>query len=280
MIRAIIWKEWHEHRSKYIGYWLALHAPILILVLAIALSSAARVPFADLSNATTLKWLPLSLIESPMIVTIFLLLTGYLAVATFCPEIEDRSLFFLYEQPVSRRLYVWMKLLNGAMHVVFATASATLLMPLVVYAMMLISGKVTSAGSATVFDAVMAAAGRAAVWSALISLATFLASALASALVARWWLASLVSVAITVSFIMLGLDYFVFLPDTPDSSMSIGAGFGTGHSDWVTVSRAFRLEEINAIARWWRWPLLVTILAIVVLSAVLTVLYDRKELKG
>ncbi|HEY3837257.1 MAG TPA: hypothetical protein VGL72_11830 [Bryobacteraceae bacterium] len=280
MIRAIIWKEWHEHRSKYIGYWLALHAPILLLALAIALSSAARVPFADLSDATVLKWLPLSLIESPLIVTIFLLLTGYLAVATFCPEIEDRSLFFLYEQPASRKLYLAMKLLNGAMHVVLATACATLLMPLVVYAMMLISGKVTSAGSSAAFLAVMAAAGRAAVWSALISLATFLASALVSALVARWWLAALASVAITVAFIMVGLDYFAFLPDTPDNSMNISAGFGTGRADWVSISRAFRIEELNAIAQWWRGPLLATVLVIIGLCAALTVLYDRKELKG
>ncbi len=64
MIRAIFWKEWHEHRSKYLGYWFSLNAPILVLALAIGLSTAARTPFADLTDALTLKYLPLALVES------------------------------------------------------------------------------------------------------------------------------------------------------------------------------------------------------------------------
>ncbi len=61
--------------------------------------------------------------------TVFLILTGYLAVATFGPEIEDGSLFFIYEQPVPRKVYVGIKLLNGACHVVLAICCAVLLLP-------------------------------------------------------------------------------------------------------------------------------------------------------
>jgi ABC-type transport system involved in multi-copper enzyme maturation permease subunit len=280
MIRAIFWKEWHEHRSKYLGYWITIHAPILLLVLAIGLSSTSRTPFAGLSDAMTLKWLPMALLEPAMVITIFLLLTGYLAVATFSPEIEDRSLFFIYEQPVSRKRYLAMKLLNGGAHVVLATSCATLLMPLAAYWMMLISGKVTSAGSASAFAAVMAAAGRAAVWGALISLAAFLGSAIVSALIPKWWLAALCSVVLTTAYLAWGLNAYSLLPDMPNDTMSIGLGFSTGNAQWVTVSRAFKLDEINAIAQFWRGPLLITVLAIAAFCAALTVLYDHKELKG
>ncbi len=278
MIRAILWKEWHEHRSKYIGYWCLINAPTLLLALVIGFSTAARTPFADLSDALTMKYLPLSLIESVLVVTIFLLVTGYLAVATFSPEIEDRSLFFVYEQPVSRKRYLAVKLLNGAAYVALATGCAILILPLAAYVMMLLSGKVTVAGSGAAFGLVMAAAARSAVWGALISVAIFCASALVSALVPRWWLAALCSVVLTAMFIGWGLDHYSFLPDMPDNSMSIGFGLSTGNAQWVTISRALTSAEINSIAQWWLRPLLAVLFCIAAFSAAVTLLYDRKEL--
>jgi len=86
MIRAILWKEWHEHRSRFLSYWLILNVPILIVVLTIASGKGARGPFAELSNATVLKYLPLSLLESFLLDTVFLVAAGYLAVAIFNRE--------------------------------------------------------------------------------------------------------------------------------------------------------------------------------------------------
>ena len=82
MIGAIIWKEWREHRAKYIAYWLALNAPILLVALAVGISKTARTPFADLSDGTVLKYLPLALSEPVLLATAFLLVTGFLAVAS------------------------------------------------------------------------------------------------------------------------------------------------------------------------------------------------------
>src|SRR5258708_9303707 len=120
MIHAIIWKEWREHRAKYIAYWLAINAPMLLVALAVGISATARTPFADLSDGTVLKYLPLALGEPLLLATAFLLVTGFVAMATFSPEIENGSLFFVYEQPVSRHRYVAMKLLFGGFHVVRA----------------------------------------------------------------------------------------------------------------------------------------------------------------
>jgi ABC-type transport system involved in multi-copper enzyme maturation permease subunit len=280
MIRAIIWKEWREHRAKYIAYWLVINAPMLLLALAVGISAAARTPFADLSDSTILKYLPLALGEPLLLATAFLLVTGYLAVATFSPEVEDGSLHFVYEQPVSRQRYVAMKLLIGGFHVALAACFATLFAMAAAYAMMLIGGKVTVAGSAGAFHAVLAASARAAVWCSLISLIVFTGSALVSALAPRWWLAAAGSVGITVLLVAVGGDFFSFTADIAQGeSMSIGMGFSTGNPQWVTVSRALHFSEVNSFAHWRALPLLVAILITAVFSAVIPQLYARKELK-
>ncbi len=279
-IRAIVWKEWHEHRAKYVAYWLALNAPVLLVAFAVGISAAARTPFADLSNGTVLKYLPLALGEPLLLATAFLLITGFLAVATFSPEIEDGSLFFVYEQPVSRTRYVAMKLLIGGVHVVLAACFATLFATVAAYLVMLAGGKVTLAGSSEGFSAVLAASARAAIWCSLISLVVFTGSALISALSPRWWLAAVGSVAITVLLIFVGRDFFNFTADLPPAEpMSIGMGFSTGNAQWVTVSRALHLSEVQSFAHWRALPLLLAMLITAAFSAALGWIYGRKELK-
>jgi ABC-type transport system involved in multi-copper enzyme maturation permease subunit len=280
MIRAIIWKEWHEHRAKYVAYWLALNAPLLLVALAVGISAVARTPFADLSDSTVLKYLPLALGEPLLLATAFLLVTGCLAVATFSPEIEDGSLFFVYEQPLSRNRYVAMKLLIGGFHVVLAACFATLFATAAAYAMMLLGAKVTWAGSAGAFYAVLAASARAAVWCSLISLIVFTGSALVSALAPRWWMAAAGSVGIMVLLIAVGGDFFSFTADIAQGEpMSIGMGLSTGNAQWVTVSRALHLSEVNTFAHWRALPLLIAVLLTAMFSAAIPQLYARKELK-
>jgi ABC-type transport system involved in multi-copper enzyme maturation permease subunit len=280
MIRAIIWKEWREHRAKYIAYWLAFNAPILIVALAVGISSAARTPFADLSDSTILKYLPLALAEPILLATAFLLITGFLAIATFSPEIEDGSLFFVYEQPLSRRRYVGLKLLIGGIHVVVAVCFATLFAPALAYAMMLLSGKVTAAGSMAALSAVMAGAARATAWSSLISLIVFTGSALVAALAPRWWMAAAGSVGIAALLTAVKGDFFSFTADIADGDpMSIGMALSTGNAQWVTVSRALHLSEVNSFGHWRALPLLIAVLLTIVFSAAMAQVYSRKELK-
>jgi ABC-type transport system involved in multi-copper enzyme maturation permease subunit len=280
MIHAIIWKEWREHRAKYLAYWIALNAPILIVAVAVGISTAARTPFADLSDSTVLKYLPLTLGEPLLVATVFLLVTGCLAVATFSPEIEDGSLFFVYEQPLSRKQYVAMKLLIGGIQVVLAACFATLFATAVAYAIMLLGGKVTWAGSTEAFRAVLAASARAAVWCSLISLIVFTGSALISALAPRWWIAAAGAVGIAVLLVTLGSDFFSFTADiTQAEPMSISAGLSTGSAQWVTVSRALHLSEVNTFAHWRALPLLIAMLLTAIFSAATPQIYARKELK-
>ena len=279
MIRAILWKEWHEHRSKYIAYWLALNAPVLLVAIAVAIGGSARAPFTDLSNSTVMKYLPLALVEPLFLATLFLLATSGFALATFGPEIRDRSLFFVYEQPVSPARYVGTKLVIYILHVVLAVCFATLFAVCGVYALMLLSGKVTWAGSAAAFQVVFAAAARAAVWCTLISLVAFTLSALIAALAPRWWIALAGSVAILALLVYAGGGFFNFLAEIPDGDpMSIGMSLSTGDTPWVTITRPVHFSEIAAFAQWRPLPLSIAALAAAALAFLTAQLCARKEL--
>jgi hypothetical protein len=280
MIGALIWKDWREHRAKYLFYWVALNTPILAVAAVLAVSPGARTPFADLSDGTALKYLPLALGVPLVVSTLLLLATGYLAVATFTPEIEDRTLLFVSEQPVSRQRYVAMKLLIGGVQVVLAVSFAALFAAVVAYGMMLASGRVTAAGTAGAFYAVLGAAARGAVWSSLISLIVFTGSALVAALVPRWWLAAAGSVALTVLLLIYAHDFFSFTADINDNDvMSITMGLHSGSWDWVSVSRPWHLAEVASFAQWRALPLAVAALAAAAFSAAIAQIYGRKELQ-
>ncbi len=278
MIRAIFWKEWREHRWKYAGYWLVLNSPLLLVALAVALSAGARAPFGDLSDGAALKYLGVAVVgESGLLATIFLVVTGFLAVATFRPELEDSSVFFVYEQPLSRGRYVALKLLNGALHTVLAVTFAALFAPLAAYALMLLGGKVTAAGSAGTLAVVMAAAARAAVWCSLISLAAFTGSALVATLLPRWWLTTAGSVLLIVLFSIAGGNFFDFVEpafDAAEGTLTVGVAFGS--PQWLTVSRAIPL---HGFAPWRALPLVTALLLAAAFAVATGLLYTRKQLR-
>ena len=279
MIRALLWKEWHEMRARYLLYWLALNAPIVVVSIWMAFSTTARAPFAGLSDATILKYLPIALLEPFLISTVYLLAAGYLGVTTFRPEIEDRSLLFVSEQPVSRRRYVAIKLLFGGLQVALAVWFATVLALSGAYALMLASHRVTLAGSSGIFRAMLAAGLQSAVWSSLVSLIVFTGSALAAALAPRWWMAALGSIALIVGTVLIELNYVDFIPLPANSEpMSFSMNFGSNNPQWVTLSRPLHLDELASFGQWHAWPQLAALLLMVVFAVLVTQVYARKEL--
>jgi hypothetical protein len=276
MIRAIFWKEWRENRWKYLAYWLVLNLPMLVVLLSLSLSKGAWAPFADLSDGNVLKYLPLALIVvAALAASVFAFATAFLAVATFTPELEGHSLFFLYEQPVSRYRYIGVKLLTGATQVVLAVTCAILFAPAALYGMMLLGGKVTAAGSSAAFQAVMWAALRGAVWVSLISLMVFAAAALLSALTSRWWLATAGSFILVAMLIGWGDNFFDFFGAASGEPLSVGFSIG---SQWVTVSRSMG-AELARFGGWRTLPLLTAAAATALFSAATAALCARKELQ-
>jgi ABC-type transport system involved in multi-copper enzyme maturation permease subunit len=279
MIRAVIGKEWREHRSMFLIYWMILNGPVLVLALGLAFSSYARLPFVDLSDATVLKYLPAALVEGFLLTTLFLFVSGYLAVCMFSADIEDGALFFVHEQPISRKWYVSLKLLAGALQIVGAVVFSILFAAVAVWLLMLASGKVTRAGSAGTFLQVLGAGLRMAGWCSLISLATFTWSALIASLAPRRWMAALGSVLITGTAIYWGADFFSFFPDVAADSITIGMSFGTGNNPWLNLTGALRESELLAFAKWKALPLSVLASLTAAFSVMIGVVYQRREIR-
>ena len=282
-MRTILWKEWRENRWKYASLWLVFNAPMLIVTLMIGVSRAMRVPFADLSDQTAMKYLPLSLAESLLVASIFLLATGFVAVAAFRPKAGE---FFVFEQPVSRKRYVAAKLVNGGGHVVAAVWGAILLAPAWVYGLMLMTGKVTVAGSGAAFGAIFGAAARAVVWCSLVSLVAFTGAALISAVTPRWWIAAvctIVFIAILVRFVhgdsplVGGGSFFEFFPDIEGKTFSVSANVGTGTDPWLKVSDVLPMPTTFAHLRW--LPVVTAAGVMALLSTGVAAVYARQEMK-
>jgi hypothetical protein len=283
MIRKLIWKEWRENRWKYAALWLVFNSPLLIMALVIAFVPASRTAFADLSDRTVMKYLPLALGESFLVVSIFFLATALVAVAAFRPP-ADQSMFFIFEQPISRRRYAAARILNGAVHVALAVCVALLLAPAGIYALMLISGKVTLAGSGGTFLAILGAAARALLWCSLISIAVFAGSALISAVLPRWWMAAVCAIGFILLFgtyihrdnsLFGGSEFLQWFPDVEGKSYNISAN--SGSPQWLTVSDVLPMP--TTFARWKTLPLVASTALIVLFSAGVATVYQRKELK-
>jgi ABC-type transport system involved in multi-copper enzyme maturation permease subunit len=276
MMREIVWKEWRENRWKYMTLWLVFNLPMLLLAIVMGLVRAARTPFADLTNQTVMKYLALPLFMSAMIVTLFLFATGFVGVITFHQEVADKSVFFLFELPAARWRHALAKLANGGLHVALAAIAATLAAPAIAYGLMLLGGKVTVAGSSANFGGVMAAAARASLWVALVSVAAFAGTALIGTLVPRWWLATIVAFGFILGCLryLPDGDFFDMFSNGPDGNYSVAVNFGT--SNWLSVTGI--LPSVSGFAHWHLVPTLVPLAMLAVFAAGLAWVYERKEL--
>jgi ABC-type transport system involved in multi-copper enzyme maturation permease subunit len=276
MIRAAFWKEWREHRLKYGAYWLALNLPILIPALCIAVNKGARSPFGDLSNATAMKYLGLAMVvECYAVVTIFMLATGFLAAATFSPEQEDRSVFFLFEQPVERWRYPACKVLHGLLQVGAAIIFAVLFAPFLGWLLMLAGGSVTFAGSLGTMQTVTLAGLRGALFCWLVSAIVFAVCALITSIWPRWWIAVAGVVVCVIAFWLTAWNFFDLLSPSFENMGESSIGFGSG-AQWVRITGVLPLGRFPA---WKPLPIATALAAIVILSGISNWIVSRRELK-
>jgi hypothetical protein len=284
MMRGIVWKEWRENRWKYLTLWVVFNVPILALTVLLGLSRQARTPFADLDNATFMKYLPLSLLASPALTSVFLFATGFIGVATFLPEVESNTIFFAFEQPVARWRYAVAKVANGGAHVVVAAMVASLLSPAVVYAMILGSGKVTMAATWPAFGTVILGALRAGIWCGLVSAVAYAGCALIGSAVPRWWLATpvafgfillLANLAMGENRFFNGEGFFDLGLDEGPGTQNISASFGNWN--WLTVTGAF--SPPKHFGNWHVLPALTPVVLLCLFAAGTAWVFDRKELK-
>ncbi len=278
MIRATFWKEWREHRLKYGAYWTVLNLPILITALCIALNKGART-FADLTDATAAKYLGLAMVfECYAVVTVLMLVTGFLAVATFSSDLEDRSLFFLFEQPAERWKYPASKVLNGVVHIGAAIVFAVLFAPLLGWILMLAGGRVSVGGSVGTVETLMLAGLRGALWCWLVSAIVFTACALITAIWPRWWAATAGAVVVVIGLVAILWNYFDLFTPAFASLDNASVGVGFGNSQWLTVTITQALP-LGGFPAWKPLPVTTALAVFALLAAATDWMVSRKELK-
>jgi hypothetical protein len=242
-----------------------------------AVNKGARAPFADLSNATAMKYLGLAMVvECYAVATIFMLATGFLAAATFSSEQEDRSVFFLFEQPAERWRYPACKTLHGLLQVGAAIVFAVLFAPFLAWMLMLIGGRVTIAGSIGTMQTVILAGLRGALCCWLISAIVFAACALITSLWPRWWIATVGVVLCVVAFWVTVWSFFDLLSPSFENMGSGSIGFGSGSAQWVTITNVLPLGGFPA---WKPLPMATALAAIAILGGVSNWIISRRELK-
>ncbi len=282
MITTIVRKEWREHRAHYVAYWLLLNAPILLIALLVATNQEARVPFRSLTDDNVLQHLPLALTQAYAVSTLYLFFTGSLAIPMFNRDAERGVAFLLHEQPVSRGRFLMTKLAVGVAFVLVSVVFSILFAVAFSWMMMLLSGKVTWAGSSAHFGVVFAAAFRCSLWCVLLSLFSFTSAALLAAISPRWWIALLTVIVFVASLLYFSPEFFDFSPEElSGESISVALNLHYGESKpWVMMSRALRVTEIQSFGLWKPLPLLVLAACTALFAWLLSLVYQRGDVEA
>lgn len=264
MLKAMLWKEWRETRWKWLAFALAFHLPLGIASLAFALRDSARFDIYAMSDALAGQALELALVlQSGFLITAGLFLLAFFAVGSVGSELDNRSMFFLFERPVKRWQVLLFKYAVGAVQATTCVGLSILTTVTLVYFVCAAAAtNVTLAGSWGEFRLVIANGLRGTVWTMVIALMVYSATFLFSVWFEKWW------IAVIAGGVSLVLMFYYF---------------GGNLVEWV-ISRATRNpggEGVN-LEFYGRLELL-PILVMLVVSAALYFasqqIFARKEMK-
>lgn len=220
ILKAMLWKEWRETRWKWAAFAVAFHIPLLIAGLVMTLGENARFDLFALSDGFAPQVLELALVlQSGFLITAGLFLLAFFAVGSVGSELDNQSMFFLFERPVHRRQILLFKFVVGAVQATTCVGLSLLSTVTIVYFVMASAAtNVTLDGSWSGFAGVIANGTRGAVWTMVIALMVYSATFLFSVLFEKWWIA-----VIAGAISLIGMFYY----------------FGEKLLEWV-ISRATR----------------------------------------
>ncbi|HEV2706390.1 MAG TPA: ABC transporter permease [Pyrinomonadaceae bacterium] len=211
MLKAMLWKEWRETRWKWLAFAVAFHIPLIIAGLVVAFKPAARFDLMAFNDTVVERVLQGTLVvQTIFLISAGLFLLAFYAVGAVGGEIENRSIFFLFERPVHRRQILAVKYAVGATQTVACVALSIVTTLALVYLVTAgAASGVTLAGSWGAFASVMDDALRGALWTGLVALMVFSATFLFSVLFEKWWIAVIAgAVALIAMFYYFGADLF------------------------------------------------------------------------
>ncbi|MDT5156418.1 MAG: hypothetical protein QOH51_775 [Acidobacteriota bacterium] len=218
--KAMLWKEWRETRWKWLAFALAFHIPLFIAGLTMALRESARFDLYALSDSVVAQVLEFALVfQSGFLITAGLFLLAFFAVGSIGAELDNRSMFFLFERPVRRWHVLLFKYGVGAVQTVTCVGLSILSTLAAVYLVTAAAASnVTLSGSWGAFALVASNGLRGTVWTMVIALMVYSATFLFSVWFEKWW------IAVIAGAVSLVLMFYYF---------------GSNLIDWV-ISRAAR----------------------------------------
>ncbi|MET0622279.1 MAG: hypothetical protein ABW250_04780 [Pyrinomonadaceae bacterium] len=223
ILKAMLWKEWRETRLKWLAFAAAFHIPLFIAGLTMSLRESARFDLYALSDSVAAQVLEVALVaQSGFLITAGLFLLAFFAVGSIGAELDNRSIFFLFERPVKRWHVLLFKYAVGATQTTVCVGLSILSTLTVVYLVTAAAAtNVTLAGSWDAFRLVASNGVRGTVWTMVISLMVYSATFLFSVWFEKWW------IAVIAGAVSLVLMFYYF---------------GSNLIDWV-ISRAARTSE-------------------------------------
>jgi ABC-type transport system involved in multi-copper enzyme maturation permease subunit len=211
MLKAMLWKEWRETRWKWLAFALAFHIPLGIAGLALLFRESVRFDLYALSDAVAAQVLEFALVlQSGFLITAGLFLLAFFAVGSVGAELDNRSIFFLFERPVKRWHLLLFKYAVGGVQTILCVGLSILTTVAAVYVVMAAaSANVTLAGSWPSFVAVVSNGARGAVWTTVIALMVYSGTFLFSVWLEKWWIAVIAgAVSLVLMFYYFGGDLF------------------------------------------------------------------------
>lgn len=206
MIKALLWKEWRETRWKWLAFAVAFHLPLFLAGLVITLQESVQFDLRAMSDPIAGQVLEVALVaQSTFLITAGLFLLAFFAVGSVGAELDNQSIFFLFERPVRRGHVLIIKYLLGAVQTMTCVGLSILSTLTLVYAV-LVAGSihVTLEGSWGGFTNVIANGTRGTVWTMVIGLMVYSATFLFSVIFEKWWIA-----VIAGAVSLLAMFYYV-----------------------------------------------------------------------
>lgn len=211
ILKAMLWKEWRETRWKWLAFAVAFHIPLCIAGLTFTLRESSRFDLYALSDSVAAQALEVTLVaQSAFLITAGLFLLAFFAVGSIGAELDNRSMFFLFERPVRRWQVLLFKYVVGAVQTTTCVGLSLLSTLTIVYFIAAAAAtNVTLAGSWGAFTSVVWNGVRGSVWTMVIGLMVYSATFLFSVLFEKWWIAVIAgAVSLVVMFYYFGGKLF------------------------------------------------------------------------
>jgi ABC-type transport system involved in multi-copper enzyme maturation permease subunit len=219
----MLWKEWRETRWKWLAFAAAFHIPLFIGAMVVTFRESARFDLYALSDPVAAQLFGFALVfQSGFLITAGLFLLAFFAVGSIGAELDNQSIFFLFERPVRRWHVLLFKYAVGAAQTVTCVGVSILTTLTFVYLVAAaFAPYVSLAGAWDSFVLVASNGLRGAVWTTVVALMVYSGTFLFSVWFEKWWIAVIAgAVSLVLMFFYFGekLIDWVISRATPDDS--------------------------------------------------------------